>query len=171
MGARGVRGPVAGSTIMFVVRAHCINIRIPSEPPRDDLPNPVPCCRLSRIAPTSSTPSSPNAARERWPPTYGYPHLVSSARSLRSWSALLGAPVVAGLIFGAHQAVGSAPAIGCHIEVAPGQTNALLNVAPDSFDSLEDPGLALGVRKEAGQLGTMLTVAGECTRALPIGWR
>ena len=99
---------------------------------------------------------------------------LSSAREpcqiLEILSALLGPPVVAGLIFGAHQAVGATSAIGCRIEVAPGPTNALLNVAPSGFDSLEDPGLALGVRKEAGQLGTVLTVAGECTRALPIGW-
>src|SRR3954454_3102471 len=74
--------------------------------------------------------------------------------------ALLGAPVVAGLIFGAHQAVGSASAIGCRIEVAPGPPNAFLNVAPGSFNSLEDPGLAYGIRKKAGQLGTVLTVAG-----------
>ena len=90
---------------------------------------------------------------------------------LKILAALLGAPVVAGLIFGAYQAVGSAPAIGCRIEVAPGPPNALLNVAPDGFDSLEDPGLAIGVRKEAGQLGTVMAVAGECARALPIGWR
>jgi hypothetical protein len=100
---------------------------------------------------------------------------LSSAREpcqiLEILPALLGAPVVAGLIFGAYQAVGSASTIGRRIEVAPGPPNALLNMAPDGFDSLEDPGLALRVRKEADQLGTVLTVAGECTRALPIGRR
>ena len=84
---------------------------------------------------------------------------------------LLGAPVVAGLIFGAHQAVGSAAAIGCRIEVAPGLPNTPLNVAPGGFGSFEDPGPALGVREKAGQLGTVLTAAGERTRALPVGRR
>src|ERR1700751_5350762 len=84
---------------------------------------------------------------------------------------LLGAPVVAGLIFGTHQAVGSASAIGCRAEVAPGPPDALLNVATGGFGSLEDPGPALGVREKAGQLGTVLTAAGECTRALPVGRR
>src|SRR3954453_3817734 len=32
-------------------------------------PDPVPCCQLSRIIPASSTPSSPDATRERWLPT------------------------------------------------------------------------------------------------------
>ena len=71
--------------------------------------------------------------------------------------ALLGAPVVTGLIFGAHQAVGSAAAIGCRIEVAPGLPNTPLNVAPGGFGSLEGPGLALRVREKAGQLDTVLT--------------
>src|SRR5215207_526175 len=85
--------------------------------------------------------------------------------------ALLGAPVVAGLIFGAHQAVGSASAVGRGVEVALGASDAVLNVAPGSFGSLEDPGLALRISEEAGQLGTVQTVAGECTRALPVGRR
>src|SRR5215203_3381399 len=100
---------------------------------------------------------------------------LSSAREpcqiLEILPALLGAPVVAGLIFGAHQAVGPTSAIGHHVEVAPGPSDAVLNVAPSGFGSLEDPGLALGVREEAGQLGTVLTVAGECARALPVGRR
>ena len=99
----------------------------------------------------------------------------SSAREqsqiLEILPALPGAPVVTGLIFGTYQAVGATSAIGCRIEIAPSPPNALFNVAPSGFDSLEDPGLALGVREKAGQLGTVLTVAGECTRALPIGWR
>src|ERR1700753_2435984 len=85
--------------------------------------------------------------------------------------ALFGAPIVAGLIFSAHQAVGSASSIGCRVEVAPGLPDALLNVAPGGFGSLEDPGLALRVLEKAGQLGTVLTAAGERTRALPVGRR
>src|SRR5215213_7120489 len=100
---------------------------------------------------------------------------LSSAREqcqvLEILPALLGAPVVAGLIFGAHQAVGSASAVGRGVEVAPSPPDAVLNVAPGSFGSLEDPGLALRISEEAGQLSTVRTVAGECTRALPIGRR
>src|SRR3954452_21858034 len=100
---------------------------------------------------------------------------LSSARKpcqiLEVLPALLGAPVVAGLIFSAHQAVGSASAIGRGVKVAPSPPDAVLNVAPGSFGSLEDPGLALRISEEAGQLGTLRTVAGECTRALPVGRR
>src|SRR3954467_9378572 len=103
---------------------------------------------------------------------------LSSAREpcqiLEILPALLSAPVVAGLIFGAHQAVGSASAIGRRVEVAPSPPDAVLNVAPGSFGRLENPGLALGVSEEAGQLGTVRTVrtvVGECACALPVGRR
>src|SRR3954453_15622360 len=89
---------------------------------------------------------------------------LSSAREpcqiLEILSALLGAPVVAGLIFGAHQAVRSASAVGRGVEVAPSPPDAVLNVAPGSFGRLEDPGLALRISEEAGQLGTVGAVAG-----------
>src|SRR3954453_21496606 len=77
---------------------------------------------------------------------------LSSAREpceiLEILSALLGPPVVAGLIFGAHQAVGPTSAIGHHVEVAPGPSDAVLNVAPSGFGSLEGPGLAYGISEE-----------------------
>src|SRR3954454_18518237 len=85
--------------------------------------------------------------------------------------ALLGPPVVAGLIFGAHQAVGSASVVGRRVEVALGASDAVLNVAPGDFGSFEDPGLALGIGEKVGQLGTVLTVARKRARAAPVGWR
>ena len=44
-------------------------------------------------------------------------------------------------------------------------------MAADSFGSLESPGLALGISEKAGQVGTVLTVAGERAHALPVGRR
>lgn len=100
---------------------------------------------------------------------------LSSAREpcqiLEILPALLSTPVIAGLIFGADQAVGPASAVGRGVEVAPSPPDAVLNVAPGSFGSLEDPGLALRISEEAGQLGTVRTVAGERARALPVGRR
>src|SRR3954453_13272314 len=100
---------------------------------------------------------------------------LSSAREpcqiLEILPALLGAPVVAGLIFGAHQAEGAASAIGRGVQVAPGPPDAILNVAADTFGSLESPGLALGISEKAGQVGTVVTVAGERAHALRVGRR
>src|SRR5215210_601633 len=100
---------------------------------------------------------------------------LSSAREqcqiLEILPALLGPPVVAGLIFGADQTIGPATAIGHRVEVALGTSDAALDVAPGGFGGLEDPGLALGIGEKAGQLGTVLTVARERARAAPVDWR
>ena len=90
---------------------------------------------------------------------------------LKVLSALLGSPFVAGLIFGAYQAVGPTTAIGHRVEVALGTSDAVLDMAPVSLDGLKNPGLALGIVEKAGQLGAVLTMAGERARAAPVGGR
>src|SRR5215470_13167364 len=85
--------------------------------------------------------------------------------------ALLQSPIVARLVLGADETVGTTATMGRYVQVASSFPDRLLHVAAGGFGSLEGPRLALGISKKAAQLATMRALTAELGGAPPISRR